>query len=108
MLRRSVSAIVAAAALAVSAPASADPTPQRQDDLIYLLRQDCGSCHGMTLKGGLGPPLLPSNLAEISDEALVETILRGRQDTPMPPWHVFLSEAEARWMVQSLKQGLAE
>ena len=27
----------------------------RQEELIYRLRQDCGSCHGMTLKGGLGP-----------------------------------------------------
>ena len=36
--------------------------PERQDQLRYLLRQDCGSCHGMTLKGGLGPALLPDNL----------------------------------------------
>jgi hypothetical protein len=40
----------------------ADPTPrQRQKELIHLVRQDCGSCHGMTLQGGLGPALLPAN-----------------------------------------------
>lgn len=108
MLWRSASAMVAATAFVASVSALADPTPERQADLVHLIRQDCGSCHGMTLKGGLGPPLLPNNLAEVSDEALVETILMGRPDSPMPPWHVFLSEAEAQWMVKSLKHGLGE
>lgn len=34
----------------------------RQKQLIHLLKQDCGSCHGLTLKGGLGPALLPDVL----------------------------------------------
>ena len=28
---------------------------QRSEELRNLLIQDCGSCHGITLKGGLGP-----------------------------------------------------
>jgi len=32
---------------------------ERQTELLYLLKQDCGSCHGMTLQGGLGSSLLP-------------------------------------------------
>ena len=35
----------------------------RQNELQYFIKHDCGSCHGMTLKGGLGPALLPETLA---------------------------------------------
>ena len=45
-------------------PAAAEPSPARQKELIHLVRQDCGSCHGMTLQGGLGPALLPATLAD--------------------------------------------
>jgi protein NirF len=31
--------------------AAAEPSPARQQELIHLVRQDCGSCHGMTLRG---------------------------------------------------------
>ena len=34
--------------------ASAAPGVDRQAQLRDLLHQDCGSCHGMTLRGGLG------------------------------------------------------
>ncbi|MDX2370482.1 MAG: hypothetical protein QNK36_19105, partial [Colwellia sp.] len=29
----------------------------RKAQLTHMVKQDCGSCHGMTLKGGLGPAL---------------------------------------------------
>ena len=45
------------------AAAAIEPPPARQAELLHLLRHDCGSCHGLTLKGGLGPPLLPATLA---------------------------------------------
>ena len=35
---------------------------QRISELNNLLIQDCGSCHGMTMKGGLGPALTPEVL----------------------------------------------
>ncbi len=35
---------------------------QRQQELLHLLKHDCGSCHGMTLKGGLGPDLTTKRL----------------------------------------------
>lgn len=42
----------------LSAQTSAfDIAPEREKELETLLYQDCGSCHGMTLKGGLGPAL---------------------------------------------------
>jgi cytochrome c55X len=78
---------------------------ERERELVRLVRQDCGACHGMTLAGGLGPPLLPAVLRERPQEALVQTILHGRPGTPMPPWQPFVSEAEARWIVDRLLEG---
>lgn len=87
--------------LAASA-AMAEPTPARQDQLRGMLAQDCGSCHGMTLKGGLGSPLLPELMSQFSAEALAETILDGRPGTPMPPWKTMLSRDDALWLARLL------
>jgi len=81
-------------------------SPERQSDLLNLLLQDCGACHGMTLKGGLGPPLLPESLAIFPKDFLVDTILFGRAGTPMPPWRDFLTPAEVRWLVEQLLDGI--
>ncbi len=86
-------------------PAAAEPSAARQKELIHLVRQDCGSCHGMTLQGGLGPALLPATLADKPVEGLVATIIGGRLGTPMPPWHRFLAEDEAQWIVAKLMAG---
>ncbi len=77
----------------------------RGDALVYLLQQDCGSCHGLTLKGGLGPPLLPRNLADKADETLVNIVLNGVPGTPMPPWAGQLSHDEALWLIRQMKEG---
>lgn len=95
--------------LACSAlPAVAEPSAARQKELIHLVRQDCGSCHGMTLQGGLGPALLPATLADKPVEGLVATIVHGRPGTPMPPWHRFLAEDEAQWIVAKLMTGFPQ
>jgi cytochrome c55X len=78
----------------------------RQNELIYLLRQDCGACHGMTLQGGLGPPLLPQTLASKPEALLLNTILAGRPNTAMPPWRNFLNETEAAWLLKKLLKGI--
>jgi len=96
---------LAMSAAAFPACASAEPTPERQRELIHLVRQDCGSCHGLTLQGGLGPALLPGTLADKPFDGLVATIIGGRPGTPMPPWHRFLAEEEARWIVARLIEG---
>lgn len=80
-------------------------SPDRQQQLVLLVRNDCGSCHGMTLKGGLGSPLTPEALADKPDASLRETILRGRTGTAMPGWSDFMTEAEAQWIVEQLKAG---
>ena len=81
------------------------PDPARRSELIRLVRQDCGSCHGLTLKGGLGPALLPETLRDKPAESLVATIMGGRPGTPMPPWNRFVSEREAEWIVDNLQKG---
>jgi cytochrome c55X len=98
------SALLAAFLLAAAASA-AEPDAARRAALVDMVRQDCGSCHGLTLKGGLGPSLEPEALAEKDVEFLSFVILRGRPGTPMPPWREHLSEREASWIAESLKKG---
>lgn len=90
----------------LSLGSSADSAPQRQAEIIHLLKHDCGSCHGMTLQGGLGPALLPERLKAFTAEQLAATILHGRPGTPMPPWNPFLTEQEALWLAGRLKEGI--
>jgi len=87
------------------ASASAALDSARQAELLYLLKHDCGSCHGMTRKGGLGPPLLPENLGGQPQLLLVDTILKGRPGTPMPPWRGLLTEQDAQWLVEAIRRG---
>lgn len=101
---RRLAALLALAA--ASAAAADDPAPARRAELLHLVKQDCGSCHGLTMKGGLGPSLEPATLAGKDSEQMQFVILHGRRGTAMPPWSRFLSETEARWVVQQLRQGL--
>lgn len=87
------------------AVALADIPLARQQTLRHLLAQDCGSCHGLTLQGGLGPALTREALAGKSPDMLRAVILHGRPGTPMAPWQPFMSEAEATWLVQQLLEG---
>jgi cytochrome c55X len=82
-----------------------NPTHERKTALTNLIRHDCGSCHGMTLKGGLGKPLLPETLAQFDAIELEEIILDGVPGTPMPPWRELLTVSEAKWMVEQLQSG---
>lgn len=108
MPRRLIRVLSASALLGVLAvPVAADgPAQSREKDLMNLLRQDCGSCHGMTMKGGLGPALLPENLDGVPDDVLVQIILDGVPETPMPPWHPLIEPQDAAWLVRQLKGGL--
>ena len=93
--------------MAAAGSALADPlTSERQAALRNLLVQDCGSCHGLTMRGGLGPALLPADLIGKPPVYLQATILYGRPGTPMPPWRPFLSDADSAWLVETLQRGL--
>ena len=91
--------------LLLCVPAAADPGASEKQALRHLVQQDCGSCHGMTLKGGLGGPLLPGALEGKDADALAEVILHGIEGTPMPGWKGLLSPSEARWIAAELKKG---
>lgn len=77
----------------------------RKKQLTHIVKQDCGSCHGMTLKGGLGPALLPEHLEGKPMLFIQNTILYGRKGTAMPPWESLLTEQEVLWISQQLKAG---
>lgn len=86
------------------APAFADVTPERAAALEHMVTQDCGSCHGLTMKGGLGRPLTPAALAQAEPEGLALIILDGVPGTAMPPWRPLLTEDEALWIARHLKE----
>ena len=86
---------------------AAELSAQRQASLKQFLVQDCGSCHGLRMKGGLGPALTPEELAGKPIEGLVATIIHGRPGTAMPPWSALLTEQEAGWMIDQLLQGVS-
>lgn len=76
---------------------------KRQTELKHLVKHDCGSCHGMTLKGGLGPSLLIKDLSQKSYRYLFNTIYYGREQLAMPAWKDQLSEADINWVIKFLK-----
>lgn len=97
-------ALIAAAIMAAaSVSLAADISPQRQAELEHMVVQDCGSCHGLTMKGGLGKPITPEALAGFEKEGLAAIILDGVPETAMPPWRPLISEAEALWIADYLK-----
>ena len=100
---RSLAALIALATLTVGAVAGdAPPDPEA---LTRLVHQDCGSCHGITLKGGLGPDIRADQLPHHTPETLKSLILDGIPGTAMPPWRPLLSEEEADWIVRYLLAG---
>jgi cytochrome c55X len=101
-------AMLVCAATASAADPIGIPDAGRQQELIDLLRQDCGACHGLYLTGGLGPALRPQDLHGKPAESLSEVILRGRPGTPMPGWQAFITASEAGWMVERLLKGLPD
>jgi cytochrome c55X len=106
-MRSAARTLLAASGLAVlgGAPAPAEIAPGREAALERLVRHDCGSCHGLTLKGGLGPDLRAGTLAGTDPATLALIILDGVPGRAMPPWRPLLSEAEALWIARYLIAG---
>lgn len=88
--------------------ADAAPSAQRTAQLTYIVRQDCGSCHGMTLAGGLGPALVPAALKGKPAAYIKHVILYGNKNTAMPGWAPLLSEADAEWIAERLLTGFPD
>jgi len=94
-----------AALLLLTLPAMAEVGPERAATLEHMVIQDCGSCHGLTMRGGLGSPLTPEALAHADPSGLAAIILDGVPGTAMPRWRPVLSEADAIWISNYLKEG---
>lgn len=105
---RALACAVLLPALLLPAHAHAQPDAARQRELVRMVRQDCGSCHGMRLTGGLGPPLQAARLAQWPLEALVATIQEGRRGTPMPGWSRLISREDSRWIAEQLQRGFPQ
>ena len=73
--------------------------------LEHLVKQDCGSCHGLTLKGGLGPDIRPDAVSHYDATTLAEVVLDGIPGTAMPPWRPIMSTSDAQWIANYLLTG---
>jgi cytochrome c55X len=93
------------AAVAQAAGAATDPSPAREKELVRMVRQECGFCHGLRLTGGLGSPLTAEAMKDRPAETMAAVIQHGIPGTAMPPWAPFLSETESVWIVERLKEG---
>lgn len=91
------------AVLMLANPVLAEIPPDRAAALEHMVIQDCGSCHGLTMKGGLGRPLTSEALAHADRDSLALIVLDGVPGTAMPPWRPLLTEAEALWIADYLK-----
>ncbi len=91
-------------ALLMASPAMAEvPLSQAdQSRLEHLVVQDCGSCHGLRLTGGLGRPITAEALEGHTVAGLQAIILDGIPGTAMPPWRPLLTEEEAAWIAAYL------
>lgn len=99
---------LAAGLLAATPVLSQDAPGPDGAALARLVQQDCGSCHGLTLKGGLGPDIRPEALAHYDPEVLSSVILDGIPGTAMPPWRPLLTRTEAAWITDYLLNGASE
>jgi mono/diheme cytochrome c family protein len=80
-LRRAVtSASVLPVMFAAGGVYAADATPGA--DRLYA--QHCAACHGGDRLGGMGPALLPENLARLKKPEALDVIRSGRAATQMP------------------------
>jgi cytochrome c55X len=91
--------------LPFSAALADSPTAERQAQLEHLLVQDCGSCHGLQMTGGLGPALTLDAIANKPRDSLIATVTHGRPGTAMPGWNALLSDQDIAWLVDLLLEG---
>lgn len=97
--------IMALCACLVAGPPNALAVDEgRRAELDHLLQHDCGSCHGLQLKGGLGPALTAEQMQLRSLPYLRAVIRNGVPGTTMPPWGPLLSDADIDYLARTLHE----
>jgi mono/diheme cytochrome c family protein/DNA-binding beta-propeller fold protein YncE len=84
-----------AAALLLAAGAARAQAPAEP---VY--RQHCASCHGEQRLGGMGPALLPENLARLRKPEAARVIRDSRPGVQMPPFKAQLKDEEIAALVE--------
>ena len=72
-----------------------------------LYQTHCASCHGAQRLGGMGPALLPENLARLKKPLAARVIRDSRPGVQMPAFGKTLSEAEIARLVELIYTPLA-
>jgi DNA-binding beta-propeller fold protein YncE len=78
------------AALLIAGPASASE----------LYERHCASCHGANRLGGMGPALLPENLARLKKPEAARMIRDSRPGVQMPAFNPILTDGEVQALVE--------
>jgi cytochrome c55X len=82
-----------------------EPSAEKQAEIRTMLKNTCSACHGVDLKGAIGPALKPETLANKADEMLIDTIYNGRKGTMMSSWKAMMNKDDIAWLVGVLKSG---
>lgn len=91
--------------VASSSCLAAEPSADKQTEIRTMLKNMCSACHGVDLKGAMGPALKPETLANKADDMLIDTIYNGRKGTMMSSWKASMNKDEIAWLVGVLKSG---
>jgi mono/diheme cytochrome c family protein len=100
----SVSAVLSAVIVSLTAAGAAAAQPQA--DKLYA--EHCAACHGADRLGGIGPALLPENLARLRRSEAHKVIAAGRPATQMPGFSDRLDAAEIERLVDLIYTPLPE
>lgn len=95
---------MAAAALLALLPVTAAAAP----DTEALYKAHCAECHGADRLGGMGPALIPDNMARLKKAAAAEVIAKGRQQTQMMGFADKIAPDQVQALVEMIYTPLAD
>jgi hypothetical protein len=82
--------------------------PGAPDRVLQLYTEHCAACHGVDRLGGIGPALLPENLARVRRPDAAQAIAAGRPATQMPAFSDRLSSEDVQALVELIYTPLPE
>lgn len=103
-MQQSLKTLMLAAGLLASTLLSANSNVQTE----ALYQEHCASCHGSDRLGGMGPALLPENLARLKKDQAEEAIRNGRPATQMPAFSHTLNAESVTALAEYIYQPPAE